>query len=133
MRAGNTLKAAAIGGVIAGVINVVLYYVGKAFGAEYVMTGGGEPESIPIVMPFAMSLLPALVGGGILVGLNKFAPQKAWAIFLGLSALTFILMIPGPIMQMGDDTAAIVALEVMHVVAVATVICVLNRFARGHT
>lgn len=130
---GGIFKGAAIGGTIAGVVNVVLYFIGGAAGAEYLMPqpGTGELGAIPVPMPFVMSLMPALLGGAVLSGLNKFTPEKAWTLFLVLLGVSFLAMTPGPVMQMGDDTVAIIILELMHVVEVVAVWFGLNKFARS--
>ena len=133
MEAGNIMKGAAIGGAAAGVLNVVLYLIGGAVGAEFLMMqpGATEPSAIPVAVPFIMSLVPGLIGGGVLVALNKFAAEKAWTIFLGVSVLAFLGMFPAPIMQMSDDTTAIIFLELMHVVEAVAVVVGISKFARG--
>ena len=132
MQAGNIMKGAAIGGVVAGVVNVILYFIGGALGAEYLIDQGGpERAPIPMAMPFIMSLVPALIGGVVLIALNKFAPDKAWTIFLVITAIVFIVMFAGPITQLEDDMVAVVILELMHVVVVVEVIWAINKFARA--
>ena len=132
MEAGNILKGAAIGGAIAGAVNVILYFVGGAIGAEYMTMppGGTELEPIPVPMPFVLSLVPALVGGGLLVGLTKFAGDKAWKIFIGCAVAAYLVMFLGPVTQFGDDMTAMVTLEVMHVVAVTGALLGIQKFAR---
>lgn len=129
----GVFKGAAAGGAIGGVANVLLYLAGGAAGAGYLMSppGGGELEPIPLVMPFIMTLVPGLLGAAVMAGLLKFVPAKAWTIFLGLSVLAFLAMLPGPVMQMGDDTAAIVVLEIMHLVAAAAVVGGIHKLGRA--
>jgi hypothetical protein len=129
----GVFKGAAIGGAIGGVGNVLLYLAGGAAGAAYLMAppGGGEPAPIPLAMPFIMTLVPGLLGAAILAGLLKFVPARAWTIFLVISALVFLAMLPGPVMQMGDDTVAVVVLEIMHLVAAAGVIGGIHTLGRG--
>lgn len=132
-QAGGAFKGAFAGGIAAGVINVGLYIAGGAMGAKYLMMAPGATEAapIPIVMPFIMSLAPALLGAAIFAALLKFVPARAWTIFLGLSALAYVAMLPGPLMQMSGDTPAIVALEAMHVVAVAAVLLGIQKLGRS--
>jgi Family of unknown function (DUF6069) len=132
-QAAGAFKGAVAGGVGAGVVNVGLYLAGGAMGAKYLMLAPGTTEAapIPIAMPFIMSLLPALVGGGVFAALLKFIPARAWTIFLGLSALGFVAMLPGPFLQMSGDTPAIVVLEAMHVVVVAAVLAGIHKLGRG--
>ena len=129
---GGIMKGAAIGGTVAGVLNVILYVAGGAAGAEYMMMQPGATElaPIPVAMPFILSLVPELLGGGVLIGLTKVVPDKAWKVFLGLCAVAYIVML-GPPMQMAEDMAAIVSLELMHVVAVAGAIVGIHKFGRS--
>ena len=131
--AGGIMKGAAIGGAAAGVLNVILYVAGGAAGAEYMMMPPGATElaPIPIAMPFILSLVPALIGGGVLIGLTKVVPDLAWKVFLGLCTVAYIVMLAGPPLQMAEDTAAIVSLELMHVVAVAGAIVGIHKFGRS--
>ena len=130
---GGIMKGAAIGGAAAGVLNVILYVAGGAAGAEYMMMPPGATDlaPIPIAMPFILSLVPALLGGGVLIGLTKVVPDKAWKVFLGLCAVAYLVMLAGPPLQMAEDTAAIVFLELMHVVAVAGAIVGIHKFGRS--
>jgi hypothetical protein len=82
-------------------------------------------------MPFILSLVPGLLGGGVLIGLTKVVPDKAWKVFLGLCAVAYLVMLAGPPLQMAEDTAAIVFLELMHVVAVAGAIVGIHKFGRS--
>ena len=81
---GGIMKGAAMGGTAAGVLNVILYVVGGAAGAEYMMMPPGATElaPIPIAMPFILSLVPGLIGGGVLIDLTKVVPDKAWQVFV---------------------------------------------------
>ena len=130
---GGIMKGAAIGGAAAGVINVILYFGGGAAGAEYMMMPPGATElaPIPVAMPFILSLVPGLLGGGVLIGLTKVVPDAAWKVFLGLCAVAYIVMLAGPPMQMADDMAAIVSLELMHLVAVTGAIVGIYKFGRS--
>ena len=58
-------------------------------------------------------------------------PDKAWKVFLGLCAGAFIVMLVGPPMRMAEDMAAVVFLELMHVVAVAGAIVGIHTFGRS--
>ena len=130
MTTSGIFKGAAIGGAVAAAANVALYFAGGAAGAEYMMLppGGGPLQPIPIVMPAVMSLVPALIGAGVLIGLRRLFPEKAWTIFLAITGVVFVLMLPGPMMQMGEDAVAVIVLELMHVVLVAGVILGIRRF-----
>ena len=119
------------GGAIAGIVNTVLYFIGKAAGAEYsfVQPGTTEAAPIPVFMPFVMSVMPALVLAVIIAVVIKVAPTQAWKAFVGLLVVGFVLMAPGPVMQLGHDMVAVVFLELMHVVEAALLFLAVRKHA----
>lgn len=130
---GGIFKGAAVAGALAGVVNVALYFLGGALGAAYLVEppGGGAPEPIPFFMPFVMSLVPALLGAVLLVGLTKITKDRAWPIFLGVLIVAFVAMLPGPVVQLHGDMVATIVLELMHVVLVVAVFFGIRRFGRS--
>ena len=40
-------------------------------------------------------LVPVLISGGVLIGLTRVVPDKAWKVFLGLCAVAYIVMLGG--------------------------------------
>jgi hypothetical protein len=46
-----------------------------------VASATATPEQVTAVRPFIMSVLFALVGASVLVGLVKLTPARAWTIF----------------------------------------------------
>jgi len=119
------------GGVIAGVVNTVLYFLGGALGAEYMMIppGGTVAEAIPGFMPFMMSVMPAVLLAVVVAGVIKIAPAHAPKVFVGLLGLGFLLMAPGPVMQIKDDLPALVTLELMHVVVAVLLFLAVRKHA----
>jgi hypothetical protein len=129
---GNVFKAGLIGGVVAGVLNFGVYFVGTALGAQYMAdNGAGGLELLVSYRAFYMSVIFAMVGAAVFAVALKAAPSKAWTIFLVLSGLFFLSMIPGPFVVVPNDVAASVSLEVMHIVGAVCVIGAMHRFGRA--
>jgi hypothetical protein len=128
---GNVFKAGILGGVVAGALNFGIYFLGAASGAKYLGdNGAGGLELIVSYRAFYMSVIFAMVGAAVFAALIKFAPTRAWTIFLVLSVLFFLSMIPGPFLVVPNDLAASVSLEVMHVVGAICVVGAMHRFGR---
>jgi len=119
IRLGGAIKGALIGGVAAGVLNVGLYFVGAAMGADYKPktpeTLGGL-EVLPAFQPLLICLIAAVASSVLLAILTKVAPTKAWPLYLAASVVVFLLEFYAPFWAFADMTT-IVVLEVMHVPA----------------
>lgn len=112
--------------LVATVINVILYYIGAAFGAfpPEVLTPMGQP--ITVVAVIGMSAATILLGTLAYTILNRFiADPNRW--FLIATAIVFIIMIPGPLGIANAPILMIVLLEVMHVVAAGAALYFLTR------
>ena len=128
---GNVFRAGLIGGIAAGVLNFAVYFIGAALGAKYMGdNGAGGLELIVSYRALYMSVIFALAGAAVFAALLKAAPNKAWTIFLVLSALFFLSMIPGPFLVVPNDVAASISLEVMHIVGAVCVVGAMHRFGR---
>jgi hypothetical protein len=128
---GNVFKAGLIGGVVAGVLNFGVYFIGAALGAKYMAdNGAGGLELLVSYRALYMSVIFAIVGAAVFAALLKAAPNKAWTIFLVLSVLFFLSMIPGPFLVVPNDVAASISLEVMHIVGAVCVVGAMHRFGR---
>jgi len=129
---GNVFKGGVIGGVAAGILNLVVYVVGTLLGAKYLGDdGNGGLEVIALYRAFVMSVLFSLVGCALFAGLLKAAPAKAWTIWRVVAGLFFLSMVPGPFVVVPNDIAASVALEVMHVVGAICVVGAVAKFGRA--
>jgi predicted neutral ceramidase superfamily lipid hydrolase len=131
---GNVFKAGLIGGIVAGVLNFGVYFIGAALGAKYMGDNGtGGLELIVSYRALYMSVIFAMVGAAVFAALIKLAPNKAWTVFLVLSVLFFLSMIPGPFLVVHNDVAASISLEVMHIVGAVCVVGAMQRFGRTTT
>ena len=131
---GNVFRAGLIGGGVAGVLNFGVYFLGAALGAKYMAdNGAGGLELLVSYRAFYMSVIFAMVGAAVFAAALKIAPNKAWTIFLVLSVLFFLSMIPGPFLVVPNDVAASLSLELMHIVGAVCVVGAMHRFGRTTT
>jgi len=123
-------RGALLGGVGAGVVCVVLYFIGASMGADFkpkdpAMMGG--LQVLPPFQPMINCLIAAVVSIGLLALLNKVAASKAWTIYLGVAAVVFIGEIFAPFWAFAD-LKTIVVLELMHFPAAIGVVFGIYRF-----
>ena len=125
---GNALVAGLIGGVIAAIVNVILYFVFQAInGGPLLVTrpGMAGPDALPLVAVLLLSLVPGLVAGIIYWVLARFtARPDRW--FLIVAALVFIAFFFGPL-GAASGIVTILALELMHVGAAVPIVMSLLR------
>jgi Family of unknown function (DUF6069) len=124
-------KGAFLGGAIAGVICVALFFVGGAIGADFRPkdpAAMGGLEKLLFFQPMVNCLIAAAVSVGLLAVLNKVAPAKAWTIYLGVAAVVFLGEAYAPFWAFAD-MKTIAILELMHVPAAIGVIGGIHRFA----
>lgn len=119
----HALVAGALGGAIASVINVVLFYVGQAVnGGPLMMTTPGSPgpEGLDLFMVLSLCLVPGLVAGIAYWALARFTARPTrW--FLVLSAIVFVAFFFGPF-NAASGALTIVILELMHIGAAAPIL-----------
>ena len=121
------LSLAPLAGLIAAVINAVLFYIGIATGAipdTVIIPNAGQP--LTIVPVLVASFAPAIVGGLVLALLNRFTKQP-FRIFTVIAVIVLALSFFSPFSIPGAPIGMIVILELMHVVVVAVVLITFNR------
>ena len=124
-------KGAFLGGAIAGVICVALYFVGGAIGADYRPRDPaalGGLEKLLFFQPMVNCLIAAAVSVAMLAILNKVAPARAWYIYLGIAVVVFLGEAYAPFWAFAD-MKTIAILELMHVPAALGVVGGIHRFA----
>ncbi len=108
-------KAAAIGGLIAGLINVLLYLITKAAGVDFIVETSGKSSEITVVQPLLASLVGLLLGALLAIIVARF--RNADTIWVAVVGLVFILDTGWAFVQATAVSTGIV-LSVMHVVVV---------------
>ncbi len=126
------LKAAPVAGLIAAVINTVLYFLGDAMGFMDQTVGTPSADGIqPItLLPVIMSsIIPSIVAGLVFALLNRFT-SNPFRIFGIISLVLVVLSFANPFMGIpGIPVGMGVLLNIMHVVVAGSVWVVFNRFA----
>lgn len=125
---GSIMLNALIAGVIAAIINVVIFFVGGAVlgGIDVDMNGTGAFAPMPFFLPIIASLLPALVAGVGLWIARRFIPKGNQVFVIGTAVLMLLSLAIPFSGQIGTTSAAIV-LAVMHLVVGAVMIGYLAR------
>lgn len=119
-------KAGLMAGVVAAIINAILFLIGSTFTfPDNALTPMGQPIVLPIVI--VMSLVPVLLGTGVYWALTRFVADKANKIFVAISVVVLLFMIPGPFGIENVDTAQIIILQIMHIVAGGSALYFLTR------
>ena len=122
MTFGTGLKAGLAGGVVAAIVNIIIFYVGNV--PQDVLTAMDQP--IPVgVVGFASFFMVTL--GGIAMYLLR---DKGNA-FRNLAIVVTLLSLTGPFAQIVDPpTSMIITLIAMHIVAGVVAIFDLPRIAK---
>ena len=120
----NALKA----GVIAAVINVIIFFIGRAVvgGINVDMNGTGNFAPMPFFLPIVSSLLPTLVAGVGLWIARRFIPRGNQVFVIG-TAILVLLSVAIPFSGQIATTSAAIVLAVMHLVVGALMIGYLAR------
>jgi Family of unknown function (DUF6069) len=122
MTIGNSLKNAAIGGVVGAVINAIIFFVSSSQGwisDEFPTADGAVVSIVPVIMA---SIIPALIGGALYWLLSSYVPNGVlifWiisALFLGWSFFSPEKNIPN------CPSSMAIALNVMHWVVASSVL-----------
>jgi hypothetical protein len=126
-------KGAFIGGAAAGLLNVGVYFVAAAMGADFKPkdpAAMGGMAVLPPFQPMVNCLIAAAISVGVVALLGKVAKSKAWTIYLVISALVFLAEGYAPFWAFAD-LKTIVALELMHVPAALFIIGGIARMGLG--
>lgn len=123
------LSLAPLAGLIAAVLNAILFLIGSSTGAipaDFIIPNAGQP--LTIVPVLVSSFLPAVAGGLLLAVLNRFT-KRPLRIFTIITLAILVFSFIGPLGIPSAPVGLIVILELMHVVVVGVVLTVFNRLA----
>lgn len=125
------LWAAPLAGAIAAVINTVLFFIGTSSGlidSSILIPGANAP--LTVVPMIASSIIPSIVAGLVLAGLNYFL-NKPWRVFTIVAGVLLVLTFANPFMGIpGIPLGMGIWLNVMHVMVAGSVLYCFNRFTR---
>ncbi len=123
--------AGIIGGLVAAVINTIIYFVAQNFnGGPLLVTFPQtiEPQPLPLFFVIIFSVVPGLVAGLIYAFLSRLT-SKSRLIFLIIAAFVFIGFIFGPLTA-ASTFVVLWALELMHVGAAIPILTAILK-AKG--
>jgi len=125
------LWAAPLAGAIAAVINSILFFIGSSTGlidSSILIPGANAP--LTVVPVIASSIIPSIVAGLVLAGLNYFL-SKPWRVFTIIAGVLLVVTFANPFIGIpGIPLGMGIWLNVMHVVVAASVLYCFNRFTR---
>ena len=121
----NLILATLVAAAAALLINVLLYFLGKLFGAfPPTVQAQGQPFSvIPVILA---SFFPVVIAALVFLLLVRFTAQPK-RIFYLVAAVIFALMIFTPFTVAGALTLTIIILELMHIVVAAGTVWAVSR------
>ena len=125
---GTNLKNGLVGGLVAAVLALILYFVGAAIVGplEVAQQPGAPIAPLPWFMVVVMSIVPALAAALLLTALQRFT-ASASRIFLVAAAAVFLFML-FPALTQAATTGISVVLVLLHIaVAIPVVWALLQR------
>jgi hypothetical protein len=110
------LKAGALSGLAAGVVNLVVFFVGKVAGVPFEVTQNGTKTPVPFFMPLVASVVVTMLGAVVLWLLTGV--KNGLTIWTALAVVFVILYSVGAVVVATSASTGI-ALTIMHVVGLA--------------
>ncbi len=128
----KSLRAGLIGGALAAILNLVLYFAGRALqGGPLLIAppGSAGPMALPLVAVLLFCLMPGLAAGLLYALFSRLSARpERW--LLGAALVVYALFFIGPF---GAATSAVTVwtLQLMHLVAAAAILWAIFRYARA--
>ena len=110
------LKAGALSGLAAGVVNLVVFFVGKAAGVPFEVNQNGTTTSVPFFMPLVASLVVTVLGAVVLWLLTGV--RNGLTIWTTL-AVVFVVLYSVVALMAATARSTGITLTIMHVVGLA--------------
>lgn len=128
---GRLLLTGLLAGLAAGVLNVIVYFVGLALGVPFVMPLPPDQalQQIPAVAFVISAVIPALLGAAFYGLLGRFAAARATQIFVIVSVVFALLSLGGSLTPPVELSTRLV-LSALHLTTAAIITAGLVRFAR---
>ena len=121
------LKAGGIAGVVSAIINAILFYISKSAGiiTDYILLpANNEPMTVvPIVLS---SLIPSILGAIVYYFIQKYS-NSGLKIFQIISVVLLFVSFVNPFMIPNVTAAYAIALNIMHIVVVASLLFFLSK------
>lgn len=127
---GRTLLVGLGAGLAAGVANLLVYALGRALGAPFLVPMGGPGSAaapLPLLAIVVACALPGLAAAALYWALGRFT-ARATTIFLAVAAIFALVSLAGPL-TLPIDLGTRLSLASMHLVAGALIAGGLVRLA----
>jgi hypothetical protein len=117
-------------GLVAAVVNLIIFFVGSALGVPFVaLMGADQPlQELSAGMFIGASIVPALLGAVFYGLLGRFT-KRGTTIFLAVSAVFALLSLGGPL-TMPVPLSTKLVLSLLHLITAAIIAYGLTRYAR---
>lgn len=123
----TALKYTLGAGVVAAVINAILFLAVGIPADQTVQAPDGAHQAIGIINFIMMSILPALISGVLFTIIAKFVPRP-FLVFNIIATLIFLFMFFPPFEKVENASfSTLVLLQVSHVVVACAVLYALNN------
>ena len=124
----SIITAAAVAGVISAVVNSILYFIFHATGVIPDDVYIQENQPLTLVPVLISSFIPSLLAGGVFYLFCRYT-QKGFRYFSILAIILLLLSFANPFMAIKNIPLSMgIALNVMHIVVVASLLYFFNRF-----
>jgi Family of unknown function (DUF6069) len=128
----TALKYTLGAGVVAAIINAILFAVVGIPADQTVQAPDGTQQAIGMVNFIMMSILPALIAGVLFALIAKFVPRP-FLIFNIIATLIFIFMFFPPFEKVANASiSTLILLQVSHVVVACAIMYALNNMWGAH-
>lgn len=113
---GRLPQAALVGAVLAIIGNMLILFVGRGLGTEFLLEppGGGGLEPLPFnPAVLGASIVPAIAAATLLYLLDRYT-QRPYIYFWVIAAAILILSFQGPLNVLTDSPQTVIGLNAMH-------------------
>ena len=122
----NLMKTGVLAGLVAAVVNSVIFYASTYAGSISQTTLLPDGKPLGIISVIVSSVLPGLVAGLFLYGISKFSKNPI-RIFTNVSYVFLLISLIGPISAPNLAMGMRITLIFMHLVAGITIITQLKK------
>lgn len=123
----TALKYTLGAGVVAAIINAILFLVIGIPADQTVQAPDGSQQSIGLINFVMMSIIPALISGVLFALIAKFVP-KPFLVFNIIATIIFVFMFFPPFEKVANASiSTLILLQVTHVVVACAILYALNN------
>lgn len=128
VRSRGPVMTGAIAGLGAGLVNLVVFWAGKAAGVPFQVQMGGDAQPVLVVMPLVASFVALLLGSLLLKVLAR--SSRGVTVWTAIAVVVFVAY-TGFALTSATSVATGVSLTLMHVVVLAAAFLLVVPAARS--